>query len=233
MEFAGKVAVVTGGTGALGQAITRRLVAGGSVVAVPFVVPAEAEALRASLPAAERTRLHAIPADVADPAAIDGLIGGVLARHHRVDILVCAVGGFAAGDLVSTPPEAWNRMLTLNLTTTYLACHGALPAMLRARSGRVITIASRAVVPPMAGFLAYTVAKAGVIALTLALAREVAPHGVTVNAVLPSTMDTPANRAAMPDADRSGWVSVDSVAAVVTLLAGDGARDVTGALIPV
>jgi len=105
--------------------------------------------------------------------------------------------------------------------------------MLRARSGRVITIASRAVVPPMAGFLAYTVAKAGIIALTLALAREVAPHGVTVNAVLPSTMDTPANRAAMPDADRSGWVSVDSVAAVVTLLAGDGARDVTGALIPV
>ncbi|PYM37956.1 MAG: hypothetical protein DME17_06165 [Candidatus Rokuibacteriota bacterium] len=233
MEFAGKVAVVTGGTGALGQAITRRLVAGGSVVAVPFVVPAEAEALRASLPVAERDRLHATPADVADPAAMDGFVGGVLARHRRVDILVCAVGGFAAGDLVSTPPEAWNRMLTLNLTTTYLACHGALPAMLRARSGRVITIASRAVVPPMAGFLAYTVAKAGVIALTLALAREVAPHGVTVNAVLPSTMDTPANRAAMPDADRSGWVSVDSVAAVVTLLAGDGARDVTGALIPV
>ena len=233
MEFAGKVAVVTGGTGALGQAITRRLVAGGSVVAVPFVVPAEAEALRASLPVAERDRLHATPADVADPAAMDGFVGGVLARHRRVDILVCAVGGFAAGDLVSTPPEAWNRMLTLNLTTTYLACHGALPAMLRARSGRVITIASRAVVPPMAGFLAYTVAKAGVIALTLALAREVAPHGVTVNAVLPSTMDTPANRAAMPDADRSGWVSVDSVAGVVTLLAGDGARDVTGALIPV
>jgi len=233
VEFAGKVAVVTGGTGALGQAITRRLVAGGSVVAVPFVVPAEAEALRASLPVAERDRLHATPADVADPAAMDGFVGGVLARHRRVDILVCAVGGFAAGDLVSTPPEAWNRMLTLNLTTTYLACHGALPAMLRARSGRVITIASRAVVPPMAGFLAYTVAKAGVIALTLALAREVAPHGVTVNAVLPSTMDTPANRAAMPDADRSGWVSVDSVAAVVTLLAGDGARDVTGALIPV
>ena len=233
MEFAGKVAVVTGGTGALGQAITRRLVAGGSVVAVPFVVPAEAEALRASLPVAERDRLHATPADVADPAAMDGFVGGVLARHRRVDILVCAVGGFAAGDLVSTPPELWNRMLTLNLTTTYLACHGALPAMLRARSGRVITIASRAVVPPMAGFLAYTVAKAGVIALTLALAREVAPHGVTVNAVLPSTMDTPANRAAMPDADRSGWVSVDSVAAVVTLLAGDGARDVTGALIPV
>jgi len=233
VEFAGKVAVVTGGTGALGQAITRRLVAGGSVVAVPFVVPAEAEALRASLPVAERDRLHATPADVADPAAMDGFVGGVLARHRRVDILVCAVGGFAAGDLVSTPPEAWNRMLTLNLTTTYLACHGALPAMLRARSGRVITIASRAVVPPMAGFLAYTVAKAGVIALTLALAREVAPHGVTVNAVLPSTMDTPANRAAMPDADRSGWVSVDSVAGVVTLLAGDGARDVTGALIPV
>ena len=233
MEFAGQVAVVTGGTGALGQAITRRLLAGGSVVAVPFVVPAEAEALRASLPAADRDRLHAMPADVADPAAIDGFVGGVLARHRRVDVLVCAVGGFAAGDLVSTPPELWNRMLTLNLTTTYLACRGALPAMLRARSGRVITIASRAVVPPTAGFLAYTVAKAGVIALTLALAREVAPHGVTVNAVLPSTMDTPANRGAMPDADRSGWVSTDAVADVIAYLSSDGAAAVSGACVAV
>lgn len=233
MKFAEKVAIVTGGTGALGQAIARRLLAGGAAVAVPFVVPAEAEALRASLPAPERDRLHAAPADVTDPAGVDGFVSGVLARHRRLDILVCAVGGFAVGDLVSTTPEGWHRMLTLNLTATYLACHAALPAMVRARSGRVITIASRAVVPPAGGFLAYTVAKSGVIALTQALAQEVRPHAITVNAVLPSTMDTPANRAAMPDADRSGWVSVDSVAAVVTFLAGEDARDVTGALVPV
>jgi NAD(P)-dependent dehydrogenase (short-subunit alcohol dehydrogenase family) len=233
MEFAGQVGVVTGGTGALGQAITQRLLAEGALVAVPFVVAAETEALRASLPPADRSRLHVAPADVADPAAIDGFLGEVFARHRRLDLLVCAVGGFAGGDLVSTTPEAWHRALTLNLTTTFLACRAALPAMIRARSGRVITIASRAVVPPTGGFLAYTVAKSGVIALTQALAQEVRPHGITVNAVLPSTMDTPANRAAMPNADRSGWVSVESVAAVVTFLAGAGARDVTGALVTV
>jgi NAD(P)-dependent dehydrogenase (short-subunit alcohol dehydrogenase family) len=233
MEFAETVAVVTGGTGALGQAITQRLLAEGARVAVPFVVPAETEALRTALPPAVRDRLHAAPADVADPAAMDGFVGEVLARYRRLDLLVCAVGGFAGGDLLSTTPETWHRMLTLNLTTAFLACRSALPAMIRARAGRVITIASRAVVPPTSGFLAYTVAKSGVIALTQALAQEVRPHGITVNAVLPSTMDTPANRAAMPNADRAAWVSVESVAAAVAFLAGADARDVTGALVTV
>lgn len=233
MELTGKVAIVTGGTGALGQAISRRLLAAGAVACVPYAVAAEAEALRASLGEADRGRLHAEPADVGDPAGFDRFVADVLARHRRVDILVCGVGGFAGGDLVSTTPETWSRMLALNLTTTYVACRAVVPAMIRAGAGRVVTIASRAVVPPAAGFAAYTVAKAGVIALTRALAEEVRGHGVRVNAVLPSTMDTPANRAAMPDADRSGWVPVESVAAVVAFLAGNGGRDVHGALVTV
>jgi NAD(P)-dependent dehydrogenase (short-subunit alcohol dehydrogenase family) len=105
--------------------------------------------------------------------------------------------------------------------------------MLAARSGRIVNIASRAVLPPAGGFIAYTVSKAGVITLTQALAQEVRPHGITVNAVLPSTMDTAANRAAMPDADRSGWVSTESVAEVIAYLASDAAAAVSGAAIPV
>jgi NAD(P)-dependent dehydrogenase (short-subunit alcohol dehydrogenase family) len=233
LNFTGKVAIVTGGTGALGQAISRRFLAGGAGVAVPYVVPAEADALRGSLAVPERERLHAAPADVADPAVFAGFVADVLGRFGRADVLVCAVGGFEGGDLVSTTPETWNRMLALNLTSAYVACHAVLPAMIRAGAGRVVTVASRAVLPPAGGFLAYTVAKSGVIALTQALAQEVRPHGITVNAVLPSTMDTPANRKAMPDADRSGWVSVDSVAGVIAFLAGDAARDITGALVPV
>src|SRR5262249_60602731 len=101
-----------------------------------------------------------------------------------------------------------------------------------ARHGRIVNVASRAVVPPLGGFIGYTVAKAAIIALTQALAREVA-RGITVNAVLPSTMDTPANRQAMPDADRSGWVSTDQVAEGIAYLASDGAGMVSGPALPV
>jgi NAD(P)-dependent dehydrogenase (short-subunit alcohol dehydrogenase family) len=104
--------------------------------------------------------------------------------------------------------------------------------MAAARYGRIVNVASRAVVPPAGGFIAYTVSKAAVITLTQALAREV-PAGVTVNAVLPSTMDTPANRRAMPDADRSGWVSPDTVASAIALLASEAAGSISGTLVPI
>jgi NAD(P)-dependent dehydrogenase (short-subunit alcohol dehydrogenase family) len=223
---------VTGGTGALGQAVVLRLLTDSVAVAVPYAVEAEAKALRARLlPDDDRVLLEA--ADVADAPAMRRFVDGVIMRHGRVDVLVTAVGGFAPGGLAETDRATWDRMLTLNLTTTFTAAHAVLPHMLAAGSGRVITVASRAVVPPAAGFIGYTVAKAGVIALTQALAAETRGRGVTVNAVLPSTMDTPANRAAMPDADRRGWVSVESVAAAIAFLAGDEAAHVTGSLLTV
>jgi NAD(P)-dependent dehydrogenase (short-subunit alcohol dehydrogenase family) len=226
-----QVAVVTGGTGALGQAISRRLLADGAAVCIPYVVQDEADALRGVLEVPERQRLYTVAADVSNAGHFDAFVKDTLDRFGRVDILVNAVGGFEGGDLVATTPETWQRMLTLNLTTCFTGCRGVLPTMMKARSGRIINVASRAVVPPRAGFLAYTVAKAGVIALTQALAEEARPHGITVNAVLPSTMDTPANRQAMADADWSQWVPVQSVAAVVAFLAGPESSHVTGALI--
>jgi NAD(P)-dependent dehydrogenase (short-subunit alcohol dehydrogenase family) len=124
-------------------------------------------------------------------------------------------------------------MLDLNLTMVFTAARAVVPHMVAARRGRVVTIGSRAVVPPAGGFIGYTVAKAGVIAFTLALAQELQSTGVTANCVLPSTMDTPANRAAMPDSDRKGWVPVDSVAAAITFLASEDAAHVSGALVTV
>jgi NAD(P)-dependent dehydrogenase (short-subunit alcohol dehydrogenase family) len=103
----------------------------------------------------------------------------------------------------------------------------------RARYGRIVVIASRAVVPPAGGFIAYTVAKAGAIALTQALAQETREHGVTVNAVLPSTMDTPANRAAMPDSDRKGWVPVEAVADAIAVLARPASGHISGTLLAI
>jgi NAD(P)-dependent dehydrogenase (short-subunit alcohol dehydrogenase family) len=226
----GRVAIVTGGTGALGQSVTSHLLSAGATVCVPYAVPAELEALRVRVGAG--APLHHAHVDVTDETAFGGFVRGVLDAHGRVDILVNGVGGFAAGDLASTALTEWDRILNLNLRSAVIGCRGVLPAMTAAGFGRIVNISSRAVVPPLGGFIGYTVAKAAVITLTQALAREVA-RGITVNAVLPSTMDTPANRQAMPDADRSGWVSTDQVAGVIAYLASDGAKAVSGATIPV
>lgn len=233
MSLAGRVALVTGGTGALGQAVTLRLLADGARVCVPYIVDPEREALEARVAGGARDRLELIHADVTDASTLTSLVGGVHTRHGRLDVLVTLVGGFAGGALVETDRGTWDRMLALNLTSAFTAARAVVPLMLRAGHGRVVTIGSRAVVPPGAGVIAYTVSKAGVIALSQALAQELRGTGVTVNCVLPSTMDTPANRAAMPDGDRTGWVPVESVAEAIAFLAGDAASHVTGALVTV
>ena len=228
-----RVAVVTGGTGALGQAVTLRFLSDGAVVAVPYAVPAERDRLHQRVGVADRDRLVMAPVDVADLAAMTSFVAGTAATHGKIDILVAAVGGFAGGSLLETDGETWKRMLDLNLTTAFSAAKAVLPRMVGRHYGRIVVVASRAVVPPAAGFIAYTVAKAGVIAFTQALAQETREHGVTVNAVLPSTMDTPANRAAMPNADRTGWVPVESVADAIAVLAREASLHITGTLLAI
>jgi NAD(P)-dependent dehydrogenase (short-subunit alcohol dehydrogenase family) len=228
-----RVALVTGGSGALGQAITHRFLADGAVVCVPWIVERERERLEASVDAAARARLTLERCDVGDDAAMAAVVERVLKRHGRIDVLVTAVGGFAMGGLVDTDRATWDTQLSLNLTTTYVAARAVLPGMLSAGSGRIVAVASRAVVPPAGGFIAYTVAKAGVIAFVQALSQETRGRGVTVNAVLPSTMDTPGNRAAMPDVDPKTWTPVDAVADAIAYLGGESAAHVTGTLVAV
>jgi NAD(P)-dependent dehydrogenase (short-subunit alcohol dehydrogenase family) len=228
-----RVVIVTGGSGALGHAVTQRFLAEGDVVCVPWIVDQERERLEQSVDGEARSRLVLERCDVVDDAAVQRLVAGVVARHRHLDVIVSAVGGFAMGDLVQTDRKLWDAMLTLNLTTTYVTTRAALPHMLTAGSGRIVAVASRAVVPPAAGFIAYTVAKAGVIAFVQALAAETRGRGVTVNAVLPSTMDTPANRAAMPDVDPKTWVPVQSVAGAIAYLASESSGHVTGSLLAI
>jgi NAD(P)-dependent dehydrogenase (short-subunit alcohol dehydrogenase family) len=225
----GRVAIVTGGTGALGQAVTRRLLGAGTIVCIPYAEPEELEALRASLQPDALARVQAIKADVTDEHAFNDFTHRVVTSQSRVDILVNGVGGFMGGDLASTPLARWNHLMALNLTSAVIGCRAVLPTMMAARYGRIVNISSRAVMPPMGGFTAYTVAKSAVLTLTQALAQEVKGHSVTVNAVLPSTMDTAANRKAMPDADRSQWVQPDAVAAVIAFLVSDEADAISGA----
>ncbi|MBI3636162.1 MAG: SDR family oxidoreductase [Candidatus Rokubacteria bacterium] len=231
--LANRVAVVTGGTGALGQAVTLRLLADGAAVEIPYAVEQERAVLADRVPKGESVRLTMTHVDVTDDAAMTAFADAVRRRHGRIDILVALVGGFAGGGLVDTDRATWDRMLALNLTSVYTSARAIVPHMAARRHGRVIVTGSRSVVPPTGGFIAYTVAKSGVIAFAQALAAEFRPHGVTVNAVLPSTMDTPANRAAMPNADPKTWVPVESVAAAIALLCRDDAAHVTGSLVRV
>jgi len=231
--LAGRIAIITGGTGALGQAVTLRLLADGATVAVPYAVEKEREQLTQRVAAADRQRLILKPADVIDVKAMTAFADEVVAARGKIDVLVAGVGGFAGGSLLETDLETWKRMLDLNLTSAFSIAKAVVPVMARARYGRVVVVASRAVVPPAGGFIGYTVAKAGVIALTQALSHEVRDQGITVNAVLPSTMDTPANRAAMPDTDRKGWVPVEAVADAIAVLARDASAHITGTLLAI
>ena len=228
-----RVVFVTGGSGALGHAITHRFLAEGATVCVPWIVEGERQRLEASVAADARSRLLLERCDVLDERAVSRLVADIAARCGRFDVLVSAVGGFAMGELVQTDRALWDRMLTLNLTATYVAAWASLPHMLTAGAGRIVAVASRAVVPAAGGFIAYTVAKAGVIAFVQALAAETRGRGITVNAVLPSTMDTPANRTAMPTVDPKTWVPVDAVADAIAYLSSESAAHVSGTLLAI
>jgi NAD(P)-dependent dehydrogenase (short-subunit alcohol dehydrogenase family) len=229
--LAGQVAIVTGATGALGGQVARRLLDLGAHV----VGTSRRAGSRVGRPGSGRGRasqLYLVSADMTDGAAVRRVVADTVARAGRLDILVNTVGGFAPGALADTDQDTWEGMLALNLTSAYLSCRAALGPMRQARRGRIVNVASRAALQPGPGLIAYTVAKTGLVALSRALAEEVRADGITVNVVLPGTMDTEANRRAMPDADRSSWVAPDAVAQVIAQLVSDPAGAVSGALVP-
>lgn len=226
----GKTALVTGAARGIGLAIATRLAADGLRVALLDQDRAAVEAAAAGL----GVDALALVADVTRPADVDAAVARIEREWSRLDVAVNNAGitgrSFPIWELTD---EDWRRVIDVDLTSVFLCCRAAVKVMLRQGGGRIVNIASRAVVPPQGGFIAYTVSKAAVITLTQALAQEVRARGITVNAVLPSTMDTPANRRAMPDADRSGWVRTEDVAAVVAFLLSARAVAVTGASLTV
>ncbi len=225
--------IVTGGAGALGSAVVRHLVGRGRrVVGLDTARAAERqEALQQEL----GERYVGVLADVSTLAGWDHALDRA-ATFGPVAGAVLTVGGWAGGaPLASEADGVFARMMSANLDTVHTALRALLPKMIAQKSGSVVVIGSRAAERPWtsAGAAAYAASKAGAVALAQAVAAEVLPHGVRVNAVLPSTIDTPANRAAMPDADPAKWVSTDSLAAVIAFLLSDDARDVSGAALPV
>ena len=172
--------------------------------------------------------------DVTDEFGARGLVEAVRGRHGRLDVLVNAVGGFAGGKpLWETDAAILDRMLKLNLRSGWALARAAVPAMLAQGRGAIVNVAAQAALAPPAGLGAYTASKAAAVALFASLAADLKGTGVRVNTILPSIIDTPANRKAMPDADFSKWPKPEEIARVVLFLCGDGAHVVHGAAVPV
>ena len=233
MDFQGRVAIVTGGSGALGSAVALDLAGNGARVAVPYTAGEHWAALENRAGAA-RERLWGAKADFTKAAAVEHFVSDVNARMGRVDFLVCIAGGFAAGKIHETSEESWDRMFDLNLRTVYLAAHAVVPVMIRQNFGRIITTSSGAILNGGgAGIAAYAVSKGAVRHLTEILASELKGYNIHAHCILPGTMDTEANRRAMPKADFSQWVSTEDVARVIRFLLSDDAGAVRSVAVPV
>jgi NAD(P)-dependent dehydrogenase (short-subunit alcohol dehydrogenase family) len=221
--------VVTGGTGGLGIGVCRVRQETGRRIVVTWLVEREREQAAEALGPEVALR----EADVGDPAAMSAL-AGELDAGDGVWALAHLVGGYHDGDPVATLDlEAWDLQMQLNLRTAAVAMRAFLPGMIARGGGRVVAVSSRTALRPFAGASAYAASKAGLIALVGAASEEVKHDGVTVNCILPSVIDTPANRAAMGDADHSRWVKPEEIGHVVRFLASPEASAVTGAALPV
>ncbi|OYT71906.1 MAG: hypothetical protein CFK52_06620 [Chloracidobacterium sp. CP2_5A] len=238
MPLQERVVVITGAAGGLGQAVTRACLLAGARVVAAHRGRLDRDALSPELGSAElgaeAPRLQLVEADLTDEAAAEALAEAALQRQGRLDGWLNLVGGYAGGTPVAELTLAdFEAMFALNVRTAFLGSRAALRAMLPRGRGSVVNVSSLGALRGMAGHAGYAASKAAVIRLTETLAAEAAPRGVRVNVILPGLIDTPANRAAMPDADRSTWVAPETIAAVLVFLLSDAARGINGASLPV
>jgi NAD(P)-dependent dehydrogenase (short-subunit alcohol dehydrogenase family) len=220
----GKVIVVTGAKGGLGNFVTDAFLAAGATV-----IGASRSIQQSDFP---NDRFTAFAVDFGQSAAVSKLATDVAVRFGRIDALVHVMGGFAAGSVAETDDATWSRMLDLNLNSVFFAARAFIPYLRRSK-GRLVVIGSKTADAPHAGLAAYVVSKSAAVTLVRTVAAENGESGVTANIVMPGTMDTPANRKAMPSADFTKWVPPASVADLVVWLAGEHAANVNGAVIPI
>lgn len=225
----GKHVLLTGGTGGLGLGVTPLLLARGAELTIPFRSSREVERLKSCISAAEFSRIRLVSADLTQEKTVEQLVNDM----PQVDVLIHLVGGFSMGKTHEYSFADWKRDFDLNLHTTFLVCKHSLRRMLEHNYGRIVTLASRGAVEPGGLLAAYCASKAGVVALTRAIADETKNTNITANVVLPSIIDTPANRAAMGAHNASQWVKPESLAEVIGFLASDAAGDLRGAIVPV
>jgi NAD(P)-dependent dehydrogenase (short-subunit alcohol dehydrogenase family) len=216
--------LVAGGTGALGSAVVRELLDAGHPVTATWVVERERERMAAA------DGLSLVQADLMNPNDVDQAVKGV----SDLGAVVNLVGGFAFGPRVhETEPEDWEGLLRLNLRPGFLLARAAMPRLVERGGGAYVGVSARAALRPFAGAAGYVTSKAAVIAFVQALDADYRADGIRANAILPSVIDTPANRAAEPDADHSRWVHPAEIAKMIRFLVSDDSSVTSGAAIPV
>lgn len=234
-NLAGRIALIPGGSGGLGETVTRAFLDAGAIVVVSgsHEYPDTFAALRERLGDAA-SRLSFQQANAEDESQVERLIWSTVEQHSHLDILCNLVGGWSAGQPVNGLDFAtWQKMLDVNLRTAFLLAKHAARPMMQQAWGRILHVSSRGARAGRRNAAAYAVAKSAVITLAEVQAEELRDANITVNAILPSIVDTPANRASMPGADFSRWPKAEDIANVLLFLASDDSRLISGAAIPV
>ncbi|MCS6944276.1 MAG: SDR family NAD(P)-dependent oxidoreductase [Sutterellaceae bacterium] len=230
MEFSGRTVVVTGAAGNLGRAVAAAFAARGASLAL---LDRTDELLRRAYSGEDARRMLRV-VDLLDAAATDRVFAEASARFGRIDVLANIAGGFHMGEAVhETSAATWDFLIDTNVRTLLHAVRAAVPRMLAAGGGKIVNVGAAAALKGAAQMGAYVAAKCAVIRLTESMALELREKNVNVNCVLPSIIDTPQNRAAMPDADPRRWVAPEALADVIVFLASDAARAIHGAAVPV
>jgi NAD(P)-dependent dehydrogenase (short-subunit alcohol dehydrogenase family) len=230
MELKDRIAIITGGTGALGRAVVSEFLEEGAKVVCTYIVDQELKGLSSMI---KNQNLLLIKSDVTKEKQVAKVVKKTLERFRRIDILINIVGGFAYALIQDTDEATWDRMMTINLKSTVLCSKAVLPQMVKQNYGKMINISSRPGLKGSSGLGAYAASKAGVLNFTQTIADEVKDYDININAVLPSTIDTPANRRAMPKEDFTKWVKPEEIARVMVFLASDDSKPISGAGIPV
>ncbi|MGH9607129.1 MAG: SDR family NAD(P)-dependent oxidoreductase [Terracidiphilus sp.] len=233
ISFAGKIALVAGGTGGLGSAVSLAFLEEGARVVVPYRKEEEFAALKAAA-AGNANALEGQRVDITDEMAAAQLVAGVLSAHGRLDAVVNTIGGYAGGiRLWELEAKTFDTMQLLNLRSGFTLARAVLPAMLKQGHGSLVNVAAKAAIDHGAGAGAYAASKAAAVALMDSLAADTRGTGVRVNSVLPSIIDTKANRQAMPGADFATWPKPEDIARVILFLSSDAAKTIHGAAVPV
>jgi len=233
VRFSGKLVLVAGGTGGLGRAVSLAFLEEGAKVVVTYREQKEFDAVKSEA-GANGSSIEGHRVDVTDETAVRQLLDRIVAEHGRLDALVNTVGGYAGGvNLWELETKVFDQMLALNLRSGYALSRAAIPAMLKEKHGAIVNVAAKAALDHGAGAAAYAASKAGALALMDSLAAEVKGTGVRVNSILPSIIDTEANRKAMPNADFAKWPKPEEIARVILFLCSDDAKVIHGAALPV
>jgi NAD(P)-dependent dehydrogenase (short-subunit alcohol dehydrogenase family) len=233
MTSGARVVVVAGGTGGLGRAVSLAFLADNAHVVVTYRKQEELDSLK-SLAGGNGSELEGHIVDVTDEAEVSKFIDGIVARHRRLDALANTVGGYAGGvKLWELDTKVFDQMLALNLRSGYALARAAVRVMLKQGSGAIVNVAAKAAIDHGGGAAAYAASKAAAVAMMDSLAEDLKGTGIRVNSVLPSIIDTEANREAMPKANFSKWPKAEEIARVILFLCSDGAKVIHGAAVPV